>query len=405
MEKRGLLEKIFGKKKTDTLPSKSFELINTSSSAFYPWTNNLFESDIVRSAIRPVTAATGKLNAKHLRGSDNIQINPTNWIKDILRQPNPYMSMNDFLIKMTFQRELTHNAFAYVSRDINGNPYEIYPIPYAGVELLEISGEVIAKFRFWTGKEMKVLYSDLIHLRKDFNSNDFYGDSGTYVLKNIMEVITTTDQGTVNAVKSSAVLKWILKFKSVLKPEDKDLQVKDFVKNYLMITNTGGAAATDPRFEVEQVKETNYVPNALQMEKAIQRLYSYFGVSENIVQNKYNENEWLAFYESKIEPIIIQFSNEFTRIFFTKKQINLGNRIVFESSNLAYASMQTKLALVQLVDRGALTPNEWREVLNLAPIEGGDKPIRRLDTAEVDGDKTVDDEEDETDVKNKDGKS
>ena len=37
-----------------------------------------------------------------------------------------------------------------------------------------------------------------------------------------------------------------------------------------------------------------------------------------------------------------------------------------------------------MVDRGAMTPNEWRAVMNLSPIECGDKPIRRLDTAVVD---------------------
>ena len=35
---------------------------------------------------------------------------------------------------------------------------------------------------------------------------------------------------------------------------------------------------------------------------------------------------------------------------------------------MAYASMQTKLGLVAMVDRGALLPNEWRETLN-ASIE------------------------------------
>lgn len=383
LERRSLFEKIFGGKKDKSNQGKNFELVNTSSSTFYPWTGNLFDSDIVRSAIRPVATTIGKLSAKHLRGTDKININPSPWIKEILEQPNPYMSMQDFLTKMTFQRELTHNAFAYVLRDDKGNPFELYPIPFAGMELIEIAGELFAKFRFFTGKQMTVPYLDLMHLRKDFNSNDFYGDSGTLVLKNIMEVINTTDQGMVNAVKNSAVLKWILKFKSVLKPEDKDIQVAEFVKNYLSITNTGGAAASDPRYDLEQVKETNYVPNASQMEKATQRLYSYFGVNDNIVQNKYNEDEWLAFYESRIEPIVIQLSNAFTRIFFTRKERSFGNRIVFESSSLAYASMQTKLSLVQMVDRGAMTPNEWREVLNLAPIEGGDKPIRRLDTAEV----------------------
>lgn len=36
-----------------------------------------------------------------------------------------------------------------------------------------------------------------------------------------------------------------------------------------------------------------------------------------------------------------------------------------------------------MVDRGALTPNEWREVLNLPPVEGGNQVVRRLDTAVV----------------------
>ncbi|MPN60590.1 hypothetical protein SDC9_208319 [bioreactor metagenome] len=47
--------------------------------------------------------------------------------------------------------------------------------------------------------------------------------------------------------------------------------------------------------------------------------------------------------------------------------------------------MTTKLALQAMVDRGAMTPNEWRSVLNLAPIDGGDNPVRRLDTAPVTG--------------------
>ena len=45
--------------------------------------------------------------------------------------------------------------------------------------------------------------------------------------------------------------------------------------------------------------------------------------------------------------------------------------------------MSTKLALVAMVDRGAMTPNEWRETMNMAPIPGGDQPIRRLDTQVV----------------------
>ena len=36
--------------------------------------------------------------------------------------------------------------------------------------------------------------------------------------------------------------------------------------------------------------------------------------------------------------------------------------------------------MVSLVDRGLMTPNEYRELFNLAPYEGGDEFILRLDT-------------------------
>jgi len=47
---------------------------------------------------------------------------------------------------------------------------------------------------------------------------------------------------------------------------------------------------------------------------------------------------------------------------------------MFESNRMQYMSTADKLKLVLMVDRGAMTANEWREVMNMAPIEGGDKP-------------------------------
>jgi len=384
LEKRNLFQKIFGPKQKTTDNMTRFELLKTSNNTFYSWSGNLFDSDIVRAAIRPKANAIGKLNAKHIKGfGAATKINQDAYIRGILANPNPYMSMQDFLSKMTFQREINHNAFAYVKRDENGYPLEIYPIPFSGVELYEQAETLFVKFDFWTGKTMVVPYTDLIHLRKDFNDSDFFGDQGTTSLNSIMEVITTTDQSVVNAIKNSAIIKWIMKFKSVLQPKDVEMQLSEFTKNYLDISNTGGAAASDPRYDLEQVKDNSYVPNALQMEKAIQRLYSYFGVNEAIVQNKYDENGWNAFYESEIEVIAIQLSNAFTKAFFSRREIGYGNKIVFDSCNLAYASMSTKLQLVAMVDRGALSPNEWRTVLNLAPVEGGDEMLRRLDTTTV----------------------
>ena len=49
--------------------------------------------------------------------------------------------------------------------------------------------------------------------------------------------------------------------------------------------------------------------------------------------------------------------------------------------------------MVAMVDRGAMTPNEWRFLFNMAPVEGGDTPIRSLDTAEVTDDQITNVEE------------
>ena len=119
------------------------------------------------------------------------------------------------------------------------------------------------------------------------------------------------------------------------------------------------------------------------VDKITQRIYGHFGTNEKIVQNRFNEDEWNAFYEGKVEPILIDVGNEMSRKLFTRRERALGNSIVLEASNLQYASMATKLNLAQMVDRGAMTPNEWRAVLNKAPLPGGDEPIRRLDTKPV----------------------
>ena len=82
--------------------------------------------------------------------------------------------------------------------------------------------------------------------------------------------------------------------------------------------------------------------------------------------------------------VLIQLGGEYTRKLFTRRERVFGNKIVFEASTWDSASISTKLNLQAMVDRGALTPNEWRATLNLAPVPGGDDPIRRLDTAAVD---------------------
>ncbi|MDM5189363.1 phage portal protein [Bacillus sp. DX4.1] len=403
----GLFEKIFGKKQAAT--TTRFEMINDNGGGFFAWNGDIYQSDIIRACIRPKAKAVGKLIAKHIRdNSTGFKVNPEPYIRFILEEPNPLMTGQVFQEKMTVQLELNHNAFAYIKRDDLGYATEIYPVPCMTVEVVEGTlGDIFLKFYFKNGKHMTVPYTDVIHLRKDFNEDDFFGEHPGKALASLMEIVTTTDQGIVKAIKNSAVVKWILKFKSVLKQEDIDTQVKNFVTNYLSIDNVnGGAASSDPRYDLEQVKPEAFVPDSKQMQETTQRLYNFFNTNEKIIQSKYDENEWTAYYESEIEPLAMQFAGEMTRKLFSRGERGFGNKIIYEAASLQYASMSTKMNLVQMVDRGAMTPNEWRSILSLGPIEGGDKPIRRLDTALVkDGNVTSEEGGDNNEQDGKEGAS
>ncbi|TCT23384.1 HK97 family phage portal protein [Melghiribacillus thermohalophilus] len=362
------------------------ELVTDTGNGFFTWHGDLYRSDIVRGAIRPTSRAIGKLTAKHIReGPDGLQVNPEPYMRFLLEEPNPLMTGQMLQEKLITQLKLNNNAFALIVRDDFGYPTQIYPIPSTTAEAIyKKSGELYLRFTLRNGKIFEFPYRNIIHLRQDFHSNDVFGDSPAEAITSLMEIVNTTDQGIVKAIQNSNVIKWLLKFKQVLRPEDIRKNVKEFVQEFLSIdSETGGAAASDAKYDVEQVKPNSYVPNAAQMDRTLSRVYSFFNTNEKIIQSKFTEDEWVSFYESEIEPLAIQMSMEFTRKLFSRKERSHGNKIIFEASNLQYASMKTKLGLVQMVDRGAMTPNEWRKILNMGPIEGGDNPIRRLDTAEV----------------------
>lgn len=378
------------KKENKAVSVTRYEMMTDAGGGFYAWNGKIYQSDVVRSAIRPKARAIGKAIGKHIRKSvEGLQVNPDAYMRFLLEEPNPYMTGQQMQEKLITHLELNNNAFAYVNRDENGFPYEIYPITATSTDAIKDGrGQLYLKFTLVNGKSVTFRYTDIIHLRKDFNSNEIFGDSPAESLAPLMEIINTTDQGIVKAIKNSNIVKWLLKFNQTLRPEDLKKATKAFVDDYLNIeSDSVGAAATDAKMDAIQVEPKDYVPNEKQMDKTIQRVYSFFNTNEKIIQGSYTEDEWVAWFESAIEPDVQQLSGEYTRKLFTRRERGFGNKIIFESSNLAFASMKTKLDLVMYVDRGILNPNEIREILNFAPVEGGDEYIRRLDTRPVDEDR------------------
>lgn len=374
--------------KKDDAAETRFQLVTERGNGIFEWDGKLYHSDIIMSCIRPRATAVGKLTAKHLRHTGKeIETNPEPYIRFLLEEPNPYMTGQMLQEKLTNQLCLNNNAFAAIIRDENGLPVEIYPIPAVSVEAI-YDAEKVLYLRFLTpnGKRTTIPYTDIIHIRQDYYKNDLFGQSPVAALSKLMEVVNTTDQGVIKAVKNSSVIQWLLKFNIPSHGDDLKAEANKFASSFMDTKNSNlGVAAVDTRADAKQVEPKNYVPNAQQMELTKQRLYSFFNTNEKIIQSNYNEDEWNAYYESQIEPIAIQLSNEFSRKLFSRQERLDGNEIFFEASNLQYASMTTKLAFQSMVDRAAMTPNEWREIMNLSPIDGGDAALRRLDTIKEGG--------------------
>jgi HK97 family phage portal protein len=363
------------------------KMITTVGEFYYSWNGKLYESDIVRACIRPKVKAIGKLTGKHIRDDpkNGLTVNPDANIRFLLSEPNPYMTGQQMQEKIANQLCLNNNAFILIVRDDNGKPLQLYPVPCTMAEAIyNNAGELLLKFQYRNGQTGIFRYSDIIHLRQDYNEDDLFGESPAVALSQMMEVIGTIDRGIIRAIKNSGIVRWLLKFTSSMRDEDIKANVEKFVKNYLSIeTDSFGAAGVDAKADVQRIEPKDYVPNAAQTDRTIERIYSFFNTNKKIVQSDYTENEWTAYYESEIEPVVVQMHQTYSVGIFSRKERSFGNKIVFEANNLQCASLTTKLAFQAMVDRGAMTPNEWRETMNMAPIPGGDQPIRRLDTQVV----------------------
>lgn len=353
--------------------------------SLYVYDGKIYKSDIVRSCIRPKIKAIGKTVPQHIRENADGEklINPDVYMRFLLREPNQLMTWQQYAEKMEAQLILNKNAFALIQRDENGLPAALFPLAPLSVRAeYDNDGTLIIHFWMANGKDWRFYYSDLIHLRDDYNDNDVFGTPSWDALSEVMEVVGQADRGLINAVKNSGIIKWLLIFKSSIRNEDMTTKANEFAEAYLK-AGGNGVAATDAKVEAKQIDQKDFVPAAEVTAAAVSRIYKFFNVNDKIVDSSYSENEWISYYEAQVEPDIIQFAEQHTRKIFTRRQRAFGNRIEIQTASLQYAAMSTKLAFKDMVDRGAMTPDEWRGTMGLGPIPGGDKPIRRLDTAPV----------------------
>lgn len=350
--------------------------LGTYQSIFNSFGNDIYKSEIVRSCIRPLAEFTSKAEAKCTDESIERLLN---------KRPNLYMNGKDFLYKVRTKLEIQNTVFIYIQRNETGKAIGFYPVPWSSYEAVEYMNGLFIKFMFAnTGTELILPWADLAVLRKDFNSSDIAGDSNTPIV-NTLDLINITNQGIANAVKSTSNLRGIIKStKGILAPEDIKKHKDAFVNDYLSLANEGGIAALDSTLEFTPINMTPVVADYNQTKEFRENVYRYFGVNDDVVMSNLNSEQIETFYELRVEPFLVALAKELTSKVFTARQQGFDNLIVYEANKLQFASLDKKIQMFkEVVLYGGMTINEWRTACNMAPLEGGDKPIRRLDAAEV----------------------
>ncbi len=371
-----LFKRLFTRKSKQ--PDKlSSGFIEDSISLFTPFSGNAYENDIYRSAVDAIAKNAAKLKATHT--TNDIKLNML-----LQTQPNPYMNAYDMFYKIVTHYFLYNNAFAYLERDNKGNVLGIYPLKASHINFLhDGNGSLFCHFLFSNGKEVTLPYADIIHLRRNFNDNELLGDSNTALIP-ALELAHTQNEGIISGIKNSANIRGILSFSHILSPDKLEEAKEAFMASYLQMSNNGGVIALDTKATYTPINNRPYVIDDKQMSAIKSKIYTYLGISEKIVSADYNEDEWAAFYESVIEPLATQMSLEFTRKIFNEREQEFGNKILFESGRLQFASNTTKINLIkEIMPLGLLTINQALEILNLPSVEDGDKRLQTLNVVDA----------------------
>lgn len=378
MEKRSLFSRIFGTDKSSEIPKTATEVkvLDDNKATFTPYKGDFHEDIDIRACVDAIARNGAKMHPRHIRNYFKNDLPVLEDVKGSLykllaKQPNELQDAYKFYYQVITNLMLYNDSFIYIQRDENLKPTGFYPLDFSEGKLYEFEGKLWIKFKFGRSKERFVPYDQCIHLTRFVGKDGIFGGTTIPIIK-VLSIKHIIDEGIVNAIKTTQNIKGVIKTtKALLKPEDvkkmRDQFVNDFIKN----GDKSGIGGLDATSDFTPVKIEPTTASDTQIKIFDNKILSYFGINESIIQSKYSEDEWNAFYESVIEPIGLQMSLEFSNKIFTPTEKNFGNEIIFESNRLQYASNRTKIELLRYATN-IMTQNELREVFNLAPREGGD---------------------------------
>lgn len=357
-----------------------FKLINAYAPAYSTYQGSLYEMGLTRASIHTFATHCGKLQPK-ITGMARLDLE-----RILSYKPNPMMDTYSFLYKLATILKVENTAFIIPVYNDTMRLIGLWPQQSIGTEIKRIDGiqYLLYPNPVNIGSRLAVPLDEVGVMRNHFYRSSLYGDSNG-ALDTTLNMMYTNDQGIINGVKNSANIRFIARLANVLQTKDVAAERAKFSNENLSAENNSGVLLIDSKYaDVKQIESKQMLVDPEQMKIINDNIFNYFGTNQDILQNKFNEETWNAYYEGAIEPFAIQLSLVLSNMIFSQREIAAGNSVMFEANRLQYASNTTKISLVtQLFDRGFITQNQGLEIFNMAPVSDGDKRYIRKEYTNV----------------------
>lgn len=371
----GFLEKIFPKKKSSSGYNWNYFLNDINPVGADGFGNNVYASDVVQQAVYAIVKEMKKLDMVHIRKVDGDVIPVEDSIQRCLENPNPIMTPSDYIERITWQLLLNYNAFIYPLWEGN-SLVGLYPLQPMYVDFLEDAktGEVWVQFEFANGYKSSVKYSNVIHLRYRYSgANEFLGGGadGKPDYKPLLETLKINDtmtKGLAKALNIQTSVNGIVKIKTMLNKDEQMKEVKEFEEK--LKSNSSGLLPLDISSEyIPVTKQVNFLDNNV-LEFLDRKVLRYWGVSIPIINGDYTKEQYEAFYQTALEPIVKTFTEGHTKgVFSSKASFGFGNKIAFYPQDLIFLNTTQKLEMVRMLgDSGSIYENEKRTAFGLRPL-------------------------------------
>lgn len=365
----GLFTDIFrpkDKEQQKAIQSEFFKTLTAYKPVFHTWQGSIYESELIRAAISAKARHISKLKFD-CTGSAKIGLQAK------LRQgPNQWQTWPQFLSRTSTILDIHNTAFIVPVKDKDLNITGYYPVLPNNCEVLQYKDEPWLRYEFQRGQVAAVRLSDCVVLVQHQYKRDFFGETN-YALEPTVKMIDLNNQGIEEAIKNGATFRFWAKMQNFTMDEDLKKEAERFGSLAFGKESDGMLLFPNTYTDIHQYDNKPYTVDPDQMKQIQSNVYNYFGVNEDVLQNRAYGDSWSAFYEGCIEVFAIALSDGLTKAMFTERERSAGNVVTFTSNRLQYMSNADKLQVAaQLTDRGIFSINEAREVFNLAPVEGGD---------------------------------